>query len=158
MRRRPARFSRDGAGGTGQSDEVGETEGTAETEVTAETGETGAATAEFTMVAAVLVLLTVTIIQLAVFVHVRNTLIDAASTGARFGALQDRGPEDGVQRTRDLISQSLADEHAEEVSYEYLGDEGERTLRVTVRSQVPVLGIGPGVGSVEVTGSAYEFE
>ncbi|WP_237704731.1 TadE/TadG family type IV pilus assembly protein [Nesterenkonia sp. F] len=61
--------------------------------------ERGAATAEFTMVAALLALLFVLTLQLAVLVHVRNTLIDAASTGARFGALDDRSAEDGVART-----------------------------------------------------------
>lgn len=110
------------------------------------------------MVAAVLVILTVTIIQLAVFVHVRNTLTDAASTGARFGALQDRGPEDGVQRTRDLIDATVSADQAEDVTYEYIGGEDGRTLRVTVQAQVPLLGLGPGLGEIEVTGSAYEFE
>ncbi len=51
------------------------------------------------MVAALLALLFVLTLQLAVLVHVRNTLIDAASTGARFGALDDRSAEDGVART-----------------------------------------------------------
>ncbi len=110
------------------------------------------------MVAALLVLLTVTIIQLAVFVHVRNTLTDAASTGARFGALQDRDPEDGVQRTRDLIDATISADHAEDVTYEYIDGDDGRTLRVSVRSAVPVLGLGPGVGEVEVSGSAYEYD
>lgn len=120
--------------------------------------ERGAATAEFTMVAALLVLLTLAVIQLTTFVHVRNTLIDAASTGARFGALHDRTAEDGVDRTRSLIASSVAEDHAEEVSYTYLEAEEGRTLRITVRAGVPLMGIGPGMGTLEVQGRAYEFD
>ena len=120
--------------------------------------ERGSATAEFVMVSALLVLLTVLIIQLAVFVHVRNTLIDAASTGARLGVLHDRTAQDGTQRAAELITSSVSEQYAEDISYEYVpADEGQM-LRVTVRTQVPLLGTYLGAGELEVTGSAYEFD
>lgn len=118
----------------------------------------GAATAEFAMVSALLVLLSFAILQLTLMVHVRNTLIDAASTGARFGVLEDRTASDGVQRTQDLIESSISARYAQGVGYEYVPEPEGQTLRITVQAQVPVLGLFPGVGSLEVTGSAYDFE
>ncbi len=120
--------------------------------------ERGAATAEFVMVSALLVLLTLLIVQLALFVHVRNTLTDAASAGARLGVLHDRTGQDGAQRTAELISGSVALQHAEDISYEYVPSGEGRMLRVTVRTQVPLLGTYLGAGELEVTGSAYEFD
>ncbi|MVT26174.1 TadE/TadG family type IV pilus assembly protein [Nesterenkonia alkaliphila] len=119
--------------------------------------ERGAATAEFTMVAALLVLLFLAVIQFAGMIHIRNTLIDAASTGARFGALNDRTGEDGAARTQALISSSIASRYAQDITYEYLEVPEGRTLRITVRAQVPVLVVGPGVSELEVTGTAHEY-
>ncbi|WP_238385197.1 TadE/TadG family type IV pilus assembly protein [Nesterenkonia muleiensis] len=121
------------------------------------TGEQGSATAEFTMVSALLALLFVAAVQVAGMIHVRNTLIDAASTGARFGALADRTADDGAARTQQLITGSISSRYAEEISYEYLETSEGRTLRISVRAQVPVLVVGPGFGELEVTGSAYEY-
>ncbi|GAA1120362.1 TadE/TadG family type IV pilus assembly protein [Nesterenkonia jeotgali] len=118
----------------------------------------GAATAEFAMVSALLVLLSFALLQLTLMIHVRNTLIDAASTGARFGVLEDRTAEDGVQRTQALIESSISARYAEAVGYEYVAQAEGQTLRITVQAQVPVLGLFPGVGQLEVTGSAYDFE
>lgn len=120
--------------------------------------ERGAATAEFVMVATLLVVLTLGVVQLTTYVHVRNTLIDAASSGARFGALHDRTAEDGVARTRTLIESSIAADHAGDVSYTYVDSAQGRTLRITVRASVPLFGLGPGVGDLQVQGRAYEFE
>lgn len=121
-------------------------------------GERGAATAEFAMVSSLLVVLTFAIMQLTLLVHVRNTLIDAASTGARFGVLEDRTAQDGVARTKALIDSSLSSRYAEGVHYRYETQVEGQVLTITVRAQVPVLGLVPGVGQLEVTGGAYEFE
>ena len=120
--------------------------------------ERGAATAEFVMVSALLVLLTMLILQLAFLVHVRNTLIDAASTGARLGVLHDRTPQDGAERTAELIGGSITEAHAEDISYEYVPAGEGRSLRITVRTQVPLLGPYLGAGALEVSGNAYEFD
>lgn len=121
-------------------------------------GERGSATAEFTMVAALLTLLFVAVIQVAGMIHVRNTLIDAASTGARFGTLADRTADDAAARTQQLISSSISARYAQEISYDYIDASEGRTLRITVRAQLPLLVIGPGIGELEVTGSAYEYQ
>lgn len=110
------------------------------------------------MVAGLLLALCLAVMQIAGMVHVRNSLIDAASTGARFGALQDRSPADGLSRTRELISSSVSAQYAEDLSYDYIDSDQGRTLRITVRAQYPVLGVLGGVGELEVSGSAYEFD
>lgn len=120
--------------------------------------EQGSATAEFTMIAALLIILCLTAIQIAGMIHVRNTLIDAASTGARFGALHDRAAEDGVERTRELIASSISADYTSDISYTYTDADHGRSLRITVRAQYPVLGVFGQVGEMEVTGSAYEFD
>ncbi len=110
------------------------------------------------MVSSLLVVLTFAIIQLTLLVHVRNTLIDAASTGARFGVLEDRTAQDGVSRTQALIQSSITSRYAQGVNYQYETQIEGRILTITVQAQVPVLGLLPGVGQLEVTGGAYEFE
>ena len=60
--------------------------------------ETGSAVAEFVMVGALLTVLTLSVIQLGLALHIRNTVIDAAAEGARFGSLADNQLADGVAR------------------------------------------------------------
>ncbi|MDK1359505.1 pilus assembly protein [Arthrobacter sp. zg-Y1219] len=107
---------------------------------------------DFVMVGALLTLLFMSIIQLALVLHVRNTLIDAAASGARYGTLADRTPADGADRTADLIRLALNDSLAEDVSFSETTHGGVRMLQVTVRAPLPVVGfLGPR-GGLEVTG------
>jgi Flp pilus assembly protein TadG len=64
----------------------------------------GSAPAEFVMVGALLVVLALSVIQLALALHVRTTVLDAAAEGARTAALAGATRADGVERTRDLIT------------------------------------------------------
>lgn len=115
----------------------------------------GSAVIDFVLVGALLTVIVLAVVQLAVVLHVRNTLIDAAASGARYGTLADRTPQEGVERTRALISGSLAPGFAGDISYARTGEQGSAMLRVTVRAPLPVLGlIGPGDG-IEVSGHAY---
>ncbi len=84
------------------------------------------------------------IIQLTLVLHVRNTLIDAAASGARYGTLADRDAADAKERTTQLIGVALnrgvrpGRQHHETIY------QGIRTLEVTVRAPLPVIGlIGP---------------
>lgn len=54
-----------------------------------EPGDRGSAPVEFVLVGALLTLLTVSVLQFALALHVRSTLIDAAAEGARHAALAD---------------------------------------------------------------------
>lgn len=94
------------------------------------------------------------VIQLALVLHVRNTLIDAAATGARYGTLSDRSPEDGIRRTSDLILGTLGPEYAGDITSTEQAAGDARLLKITVRAPLPVIGlIGPG-GGIEVAGHA----
>ncbi|MGW6174588.1 TadE family protein [Arthrobacter sp. NPDC055138] len=114
----------------------------------------GSANVDFVLVGGVLTLIFVSIMQLTLILHVRNTLIDAAGSGARYGTLADRGAADAQERTEALISAALTGEYAQDVHVEEVLRSGVPTLRVTVRAPLPALGlIGP-AGALEVDGHA----
>jgi Flp pilus assembly protein TadG len=109
----------------------------------------GAAIVDFALVAALLTLVFLGVVQLAVVLHVRNTLIDCAAEGARYGALADRTPEQGAQRTRDLIVTTLSTRYADSVRAAHADVDGLSTVEVTVEAPLPVIGLlGPGGGLV----------
>ncbi len=116
--------------------------------------EQGSAVVDFVLVGGLLTMFFLAILQLTLVLHIRNTLIDAAASGARYGTLADRGPGDAEERTRGLIMTALNPSFAEEISTSEVTVQGLRTLEVTVRAPMPVVGlIGPR-GMLEVTGHA----
>lgn len=116
--------------------------------------ERGAATVDFALVGGLLTLIFIAIVQLTLVLHVRNTLIDAASSGARYGTLADRSSSDAAARTTSLISGAINSEYARDVSVARVSQGGVDVLMVTVRAPIPVIGlIGP-AGVMEVTGRA----
>jgi Flp pilus assembly protein TadG len=118
------------------------------------TRELGAAVVDFVLVGGLLTLFLMAIIQLTLVLHVRNTLIDAASSGARYGTLADRGAADARDRTAELIRVALNPDFAKDVSTSQTTYQGVATLEVVVRAPLPVLGlIGPRE-SLEVRGHA----
>lgn len=107
-------------------------------------GERGSAVVDFVLVGGLLTMFFLAIIQLTLVLHVRNTLIDAAASGARYGTLADRDASDAEERTRSLIGTALNTSFAEQVSTREVNMQGMRTLEVTVSSPMPVVGlIGP---------------
>jgi Flp pilus assembly protein TadG len=118
--------------------------------------ERGAAVVDFVLVVVVLVPLFLAILQVALVLHVRNSLVAAASEGARYAATIDRGPADGVQRTRELIRSSLSDRFAEDVTASQTQVDGYPGIEVDVDAGVPTLGLwGPAI-TLHVTGHAVE--
>lgn len=100
-----------------------------------------------------LTLLFLGVVQVALAVHVRNTLVDAAGEGARAGALVGREPSDGVEVTRDLVAAAVSPRFAEDVSASVAPVAGGELVIVTVEAPLPVIGlVGP--RSLEVTGRA----
>jgi Flp pilus assembly protein TadG len=98
------------------------------------------------------------LVQVALVLHVRNTLTAAATEGARYGAALDRGPQDGVARTREQIASAIADRFAGEVTGSDVTVEGVPTVEIRVRATVPTLGLwGPGV-ELDVAGHAVREE
>ncbi|WP_051619974.1 TadE/TadG family type IV pilus assembly protein [Haematomicrobium sanguinis] len=118
------------------------------------TDERGSAPVEFVLIGTVLIVLFLAIIQLALALHVRNTLIDAASSGARLASLADRTEYDGVDRTKSLITSRLSSRFANDVTVATQNIDGAKTVVVTVRTSLPLFGyFGPN-NALEVTGHA----
>lgn len=116
--------------------------------------EQGAAVVDFVLVMVLLVPIVLGIAQVALVLHVRNTLASAASEGARAAAPLGATPADGAARTRSMIRQALADRYAEDVtaSWTTVGEVGATV--VVVHVQVPALGLlGPSI-SLTVRGHA----
>nr|WP_274708004.1 TadE family protein [Arthrobacter sp. H16F315] len=118
------------------------------------TDERGSAVVDFVLVGGLLTLFFLAIIQLTLVIHVRNTLVDAAASGARYGTLADRGSADARDRTVQLIGVALNQDFATDVTTSESTYQGIRTLEVTVRAPLPVIGlIGPRA-ALEVKGHA----
>ena len=114
----------------------------------------GSAVVEFVLVGMMLTFLTLAVLQLALALHVRNTVLDAAAEGARFGALADNTPSDGVARTIELISSAIGAEYAGDVGVSDGEWMGYPAITITVRTTLPVVGpLGP-AGALEVSGHA----
>ncbi|MHA7197486.1 TadE family protein [Arthrobacter alkaliphilus] len=117
-------------------------------------GERGSAVVDFVLVGGLLTVFFLAVIQLTLVLHVRNTLIDAASSGARYGTLADRTSADARERAAVLIETALNADFARDISTSEVSFQGVRTLEVTVRAPLPVIGlIGPLAG-LEVRGHA----
>lgn len=116
--------------------------------------ERGAAVVEFVLVMVLLVPLVLGIAQVALVLHVRNTLASAASEGARAASPVGATPADGAERTRTMIRAALDDQYADGVSASWTTVGGLPGAQVEVRTRVPALGLfGPSV-PVAVTGHA----
>jgi Flp pilus assembly protein TadG len=116
----------------------------------------GSAAVEFVLVGILTTVLFAGVVQLALALHVRATLVDCAAEGARYGALDGSGPEAGAARTRELVASALAPSFAEDVRAERTTVDGLDVVRVTVSAPLPVLGLlGPG-GVLTVEGHALQ--
>lgn len=116
----------------------------------------GSAVVDFVLVLAVLVPLFLGILQVGLVLLVRNTLSAAASEGARYAATLDRGPEDGVARTRSQIDGALSGRFAQSVGVRRVLVDGAPAIEVTVHARVPALGIGGPAVELDVSGRAIE--
>jgi len=106
------------------------------------------------MVAALLTALTLAVLQLALALHIRNTVLDAAAEGARYAALADSGLEQGAARSRDLITAALGAAYAADVSAGYADVAGQMGVRVRVIAPLPLFGLLGVSRGLEVEGHA----
>lgn len=106
------------------------------------------------MVSALLTVLVLSVLQLGLALHVRNTVLDAASEGARFGALADNDLSDGIARTRDLITTALGPGYAGDVTASYGSYLGHPAAIVTVHAPLPLIGLIGLDEGLEVDGHA----
>ena len=116
----------------------------------------GSAVVDFVLVLVVVIPLFLGILQVALVLHVRNTLTSAASEGARYAATVDRSPDAGVVRTRQQIAGAISERFASDVTASVVEVRGAPGVRVDVVAEVPPLGLwGPAV-ELSVSGHAIE--
>lgn len=106
------------------------------------------------MVSAMLLMLTLTVLQIGLALHVRSTLLDAAGEGARHAGLFGAGLESGEDRAAALIAASLGTGYAKDIDATTTEREGAPLVAVTVRAPLPLLGLIGLPETLEVTGHA----
>lgn len=106
------------------------------------------------MVGALLTVLTLAVIQLGFALLIRNTVMDAASEGARFASLADNNLADGVARTKELITVALGPSYGQNVSAEYGSYLGHPAAIVSVNAPLPLIGLIGIEHGLEVEGHA----
>ena len=114
----------------------------------------GAAVVDFVLVLLLLLPLFLGVLQLALVLHVRNTLASAAAEGARYAATLGSTPAAGQQQARAQIKGAVSERFAQDIAIERVVVHGAPAYRVTIRAEVPALGLGGrGVG-IDVCGNA----
>lgn len=116
--------------------------------------EAGAAVVDFVLVGALVTVIFVALIQLALVLHVRNTVADAASSAARYGALGDRTAADAQARATLLVGTALGSDYAQDVSVSVQTSNGMDILVVTISAPLPVVGLFGPSRTLEMTGHA----
>jgi hypothetical protein len=116
--------------------------------------ESGSAVVEFVLVGALLTVLTLSVIQLGIALLIRNTVLDAASEGARYAALADNDLADGAGRTRDLITTAIGPAYAQDIRVREGHYRGHRAAIVTVITPLPLVGFLGVDRGLEVSGHA----
>lgn len=109
---------------------------------------------EFVLVAILVVTLLLGVMQLTLALHVRNTVVDAAGEGARYGALEGSSPQAGAARTRELIAAALHPRYGQDVSAHVVDRRGLELVEVTVRAPIPVIGLLGPAGVMTASGRA----
>jgi Flp pilus assembly protein TadG len=108
--------------------------------------ERGSAVVDFVLVSMVVVPLFLGLLQLGLFLYVRNMMTAAASDGARHAATADRGPEDGVARTEERIGRAVSSRLVDSVRFEETEIDGQPAVAIVVDAHLPALGLwGPSV-------------
>ena len=118
-------------------------------------GERGAAVVDFVMILLVLLPLVVGILQLALVLHVRNTLAAAASEGARHAAVAGSSAAAGRAKVEELVDGALSQDFVRSVTVRPAPVGGAPGYEVVVEADVGILGLGGGAGiHVSVAGHA----
>ena len=116
--------------------------------------ERGAAVVDFVLVLLLLLPLVTGILQLALVLHVRNTLASAASEGARHAAVAGSSPQLGEAKIREQVSEAISGDFPRSVVVRPATVGGAAGYEAVVVADVPVLGLGGPAVRVRVTGHA----
>lgn len=106
------------------------------------------------LVGTLLTLLTLGVLQFGLAVYVRNVVHDAAVEGAYHAALADTSLDDGAQRTRDIVSRTVGDAYAADVTVREISDLGHAAVEVRVAATLPLVGLLGAPRTMEVTAHA----
>lgn len=115
---------------------------------------------EFVLVSALIMGLLLAVLQLAVYVHVRNVIAASAQEGARYGANADIDSAAGAERTRLLVSNALSAGTADRLSCTSAEETGEAgVVLVVVRCTGAVPSLFAPLGAflaIDATGRAIK--
>jgi Flp pilus assembly protein TadG len=76
-------------------------------------GERGAAVVDFVLVSVLILALLLAVLQVAVYVHVRNVVVASAQEGARYAADADVPSDVGAARTVQIVGQATSERTAQ---------------------------------------------
>lgn len=116
----------------------------------------GSAVSEFVIAGAFVVVMLLAVIQLALALHVRTVVIDAASEGARLGARSGMSLGDARERASSLLSTNLSEAYARDVAASLVERDGAVLVEVRVNAPLPVVALVGPAGALEVAAHALE--
>ncbi|UOY03748.1 TadE/TadG family type IV pilus assembly protein [Blastococcus sp. PRF04-17] len=123
-------------------------------------GERGSAVVDFVMVSLLIVALLLAVLQVAVYVHVRNVVTASAQEGARYAANADVDSSAGAARTVEVVGQATSAQTARGLSCtsdEEVDSSGLTLVVVRCSGSVPSLLAALGnLLPLEVTGRAVK--
>lgn len=120
------------------------------------TDDEGSAVAEFVIAGAFVVLLLLSVVQLALALHVRTIAIDAASEGARLGARSGMTLDDASRRAKELLTTNLSASYAQDVVASTTVRDGATLVEVRVSAPLPVVALLGPTGTLQVQGHALQ--
>jgi Flp pilus assembly protein TadG len=128
--------------------------------VPADDGERGSAVVDFVMVSILIVTLLLAVLQVAVYVHVRNVVTASAQAGARYAANADVSSALGAARTVEVVARATSTQTANGLACTS-GEEGDPSglTLVVVRCTGSVPALLASLGNLlplEVTGRAVK--
>lgn len=118
--------------------------------------EHGSAAVEFVLVMTILLPLFLGILQLGLFLHVRNTLTACAHEGARRAANYDSTPAEGRAVTRECISGALSAGMAGNISPAPGSAGGQELIVMRVTARMPSMGLWGPTFNFTVAGHAVK--
>jgi Flp pilus assembly protein TadG len=128
--------------------------------LTDDDGERGNAVVDFVLVSLLIVTLLLAVLQVAVYVHVRNVVTASAQEGARFAANADVDSGLGAPRTVEIVGRGTSDQTARGLhctSTEEADPTGLTVVAVRCSGLVPTLLAGLGnLLPLDVTGRAVK--
>jgi Flp pilus assembly protein TadG len=117
--------------------------------------ERGNATAEFALVAPLMLLVAIGVLQLTMALHVRATMTAAAAEGARIAALTDSDLAAGERRTRSILQGNVAGTAVRQIEATREVIEGMPVVTMQVSADLPLIGFfGP--TQMRITASALD--